>query len=399
MAKITVKDLEVKGRRVFLRVDFNVPLDDAGQITDDTRIRAALPTIRYLREQGAKIVLASHLGRPKGGFEPSFSLAPAAKRLASLLAAEVPLLADCIGPEIEERVGAMQPGEVLMLENLRFHAAEEKNTPEFAAALARLAEVYVNDAFGAAHRAHASVSGVPGLIGPAAAGFLMSKEIDFLGSALENPRRPFVAILGGKKVSDKIKVIETLLARADSLIIGGGMANTFLKAKGVQVGKSLYEAAQVELAAELLDLALRGKVAVHLPTDVVVATDVTAEEGEIVELSAIPKDMAIVDIGPATQELYASVIATARLVVWNGPMGVFENPAFAVGTFGVAEALAAAQAVTIVGGGDSVAAVEQSGLASRMTHISTGGGASLEFLEGRVLPGVAALTDKNGKGE
>lgn len=396
MEKLTLKDIDVSNKRVFVRVDFNVPLDDSGAITDDTRIRAALPTLRYLREHAAKVVLASHLGRPKGGFEARYSVAPAARRLSELLETEVPTLSDCIGPEVEAKVAALKPGEIVMLENLRFHAAEEKNSPEFAEALARLADVYVNDAFGAAHRAHASVSGVPALIQPAAAGFLMSKELDFLGGALESPRRPFVAILGGKKVSDKIKVVETLLTRVDSLIIGGGMANTFLKACGVDVGKSLYEPSQVELAAELLDLAERSKVAVHLPIDVVVATDINAEEGEIVGLDAIPVDGAIVDIGPATGDLFASVIAAARLVLWNGPMGVFENPVFAVGTFGVAEALAASQAVTIVGGGDSAAAVEQSGLASRMTHISTGGGASLEFFEGKVLPGVAALTDRHG---
>jgi len=399
MEKLTLKDIEVRNKRVFVRVDFNVPLDDNGVITDDTRIRAALPTIRYLREQSAKIILASHLGRPKGGFEARYSVAPAAHRLAELLGVQVPVLPDCIGPEIEARVAAMTPGDIVMLENLRFHAAEEKNGAEFAKALARLGEVYVNDAFGAAHRAHASVSGVPALLQPAAAGFLMSKELDFLGGALESPRRPFVAILGGAKISDKIKVIEALLKRADSLIIGGGMANTFLKARGVDVGKSLYEPGQVEHAAELLDLAERSKVAVHLPTDVVVATDINAEEGEIVGLADISGDAVIVDIGPATGESFAAVIAAARFVLWNGPMGVFENPVFAVGTFGIAEALAASQAVTIVGGGDSVAAVEQSGLASRMTHISTGGGASLEFLEGKALPGVAALTDKYGKGD
>ena len=399
MEKLTLKDIDVRNKRVFLRVDFNVPLDDACVITDDTRIRAALPTIRYLREQSAKIILASHLGRPKGGFEARYSVAPAAQRLAQLLGLDVPTLPDCVGPEVEARVAAMSPGDIVMLENLRFHAAEEKNSAEFAKALARLGEVYVNDAFGAAHRAHASVSGVPVLLQPAVAGFLMSKELDFLGGALESPRRPFVAILGGAKVSDKIKVIEALLRRADSLIIGGGMANTFLKARGVDVGKSLYEPGQVEHAAELLDLAARSKVAVHLPTDVVVATDINAAEGEIVDLADISGDVAIVDIGPATGESFAAVIAAARLVLWNGPMGVFENPVFAVGTFGIAEALAASQAVTIVGGGDSVAAVEQSGLAPRMTHISTGGGASLEFLEGKVLPGVAALTDKYGQGE
>ncbi len=399
MDKLTLKDIDVRNKRAFVRVDFNVPLDDSGKITDDTRIRAALPTIDYLREQSAKVILASHLGRPKGGYEARYSLAPAAQRLSELLGAEVPLLSDCIGPHVEAAVAAMRPGEVVMLENLRFHAAEEKNSPDFAGALASLADVYVNDAFGAAHRAHASVSGVPTLIQPAAAGFLMSKELDFLGGALQSPRRPFIAILGGAKISDKIKVIETLLTRADSLVIGGGMANTFLKARGVDIGKSLYEPTQVELAAELLDLAERSKVAVHLPVDAVVALDINAEEGEIVSLDAIPQDAAIVDIGPATSDLFAAVIAAARLVVWNGPMGVFENPVFAVGTFGVAEALAASPAITIVGGGDSAAAVEQCGLASRMTHISTGGGASLEFLEGKVLPGVAALTDKRGKSE
>ncbi|KAF0195162.1 MAG: phosphoglycerate kinase [Bacillota bacterium] len=399
MPKLTVKDIEVRGKRVFVRVDFNVPLDAQSQVTDDTRIRAALPTIQYLREQGAKIILASHLGRPKGSPEAKYSLLPVAIRLAELLGFEVPLLPDCVGSAVEEKVSGMAAQDVVMLENLRFHGDEEKNTPRFAADLARLADVYVNDAFGAAHRAHASISGVASLVQPAVAGFLLSKELDFLGSALENPRRPFVAVLGGAKVSDKIKVIENLLSKVDGLIIGGGMANTFLKAKGYDVGKSLFESAQVELASELLDLAERSKVTVHLPLDVVIATSVQDEEGEIVGLEGVPTDKMIVDVGPETSDHFAKVVSTARCVVWNGPMGVFENPAFSVGTFRLAKAMAESTAVTIVGGGDSAAAVEQSGLASGMTHISTGGGASLEFLEGKPLPGVEVLTDKLGKGE
>lgn len=399
MHKLTVKDIEVKGKRVFVRVDFNVPLDAQHQVTDDTRIRAALPTIQYLREQGAKIILASHLGRPKGAPEAKYSLLPVAMRLSDLLGFEVPLLPDCVGEAVEARVESMLPQEVVLLENLRFHGDEEKNTPEFAASLARLADIYVNDAFGAAHRAHASISGIGSLLKPAVAGFLLSKELDFLGSALENPRRPFVAVLGGAKVSDKIKVIENLLSKVDGLIIGGGMANTFLKAKGYDVGLSLFEPAQVELASELLDLAERSKVTVHLPLDVVIANSIKDEEGEIVGLGDVLADKMIVDVGPETSDHFAAVISEARFVVWNGPMGVFENPAFSVGTFRLAKAMAQSTAVTIVGGGDSAAAVEQSGLASDMTHISTGGGASLEFLEGKPLPGVEVLTDKLGKGE
>lgn len=399
MHKLTVKDIEVQDKRVFVRVDFNVPLDALNQVTDDTRIRAALPTIQYLREQGAKIVLASHLGRPKGAPEAKYSLQPAADKLSELLGVDVPLLSDCIGSAVEARVNAMASQDIVMLENLRFHVGEEQNAPEFAASLARLADVYVNDAFGAAHRAHASVAGIASLIQPAVAGFLLSKELDFLGSALENPRRPFVAVLGGAKVSDKIKVIENLLSKVDGLIIGGGMANTFLKAKGYDVGKSLFESAQVELASELLDLAERSKVTVHLPLDVVIASSIHDEEGEIVGLEDVPADMMIVDVGPETSDHFAKVVGAARCVVWNGPMGVFENPAFSIGTFRLAKSMAESTAVTIVGGGDSAAAVEQSGLTSDMTHISTGGGASLEFLEGKPLPGVEVLTDKLGKGE
>lgn len=399
MHKLTINEIESKDKRVFVRVDFNVPLDAQQQVTDDTRIRAAIPTIKRLQEQGAKVILASHLGRPKGAPEAKYSLRPAAERLSELLGVAVPLLPDCVGDDVESKVNSMHAGDIVMLENLRFHLGEEKNAPEFARGLARLADIYVNDAFGAAHRAHASISGIAALVKPAVAGLLLSKELEFLGAALDNPRRPFVAVLGGAKVSDKIKVIENLLAKVDDLIIGGGMANTFLKARGIDIGKSLYEPAQVELASELLDLAERSKVTVHLPLDLVVATSIHDEEGEIVELDTVGAERMIVDVGPKTSEHNAQVIAAARLVVWNGPMGVFENPAFAVGTFHMAQAMADSSAITIVGGGDSAAAVEQSGLAAAYTHISTGGGASLEFLEGKVLPGVDALTDKPGKGE
>ena len=399
MAKLGIKDVSVAGKRVLVRVDFNVPLDEDGHITDDARIQGSLPTIHYLREAGAKVVLASHFGRPNGKRDMRYSLAPVAARLTLLLGQDVPLLADCVGEEVLGHVERMKGGDIALLENLRFHPQEEKNDPLFARELAKLAEVYVNDAFGAAHRAHASVAGVTEFLKPAVAGFLMQKELEFLGSAIENPRRPFLAILGGAKVSDKVKVIEALLSRVDSLIIGGGMANTFLKAKGYEIGKSLVEADRVELASELMDLAERSKVSFHLPQDVVVASSIGDDVGEIVRIGEIPSDKMIVDIGPLTMEDYAEVIASARLVVWNGPMGVFENPAFAVGTTGVAQALADSKAVSVVGGGDSAAAVLQAGLASAMTHISTGGGASLEFLEGKVLPGVAALTDKNDKGD
>ncbi|MBT9152821.1 MAG: Phosphoglycerate kinase [Firmicutes bacterium] len=399
MAKLSIKDIAVAGKRVLVRVDFNVPLDEMGRITDDTRIRAALPTILHLREKKAKVVLASHFGRPSGKRDLRYSLAPVAARLSSLLGQEVRLLPDCIGEEVLAATLRLADGEVVLLENLRFHAQEEKNDLAFAAELAKLAEIYVNDAFGAAHRAHASVSGVTQFLKPAVAGLLMQKELDFLGGVLENPRRPFLAILGGAKVSDKIKVIEQLLTRVDSLIIGGGMANTFLKAKGYEIGKSLVESERLELAAELLDMAERAHISIYLPEDVVVADAISDDSGTIVAVADIPPDKMIVDIGPRSAEQFAKVVLAARLVLWNGPMGVFENPAFAVGTFDVAEALAGSGAVTVIGGGDSAAAVEQAGLAEKMTHISTGGGASLEFLEGKVLPGVAALTEKAGRGE
>jgi phosphoglycerate kinase len=394
MDKLSVRDIEVAGKRVFVRVDFNVPLDSEGRVSDDTRIRAALPTIQLLLEERARVILASHLGRPKGSPEPRFSLRPAADRLAELLGQAVPLLPDCIGLDVEKAVSEMQDGQILMLENLRFHDGEEKNNPQFAEQLARLADIYVNDAFGAAHRAHASISGVPALVQPAVAGLLLAREMEYLGSALDNPRRPFVAILGGAKVSDKIKVIENLISRADSIIIGGGMANTFLKAKGYGLGLSLYEESKVELANELLDLAVRSKVEVLLPIDVVVAESIDSVEGEIVGVDAVPADKAVVDIGPESAALFAKTLSSARLVVWNGPMGVFENPAFSVGTFDIASALASSRATSIVGGGDSAAAIEQAGLAAKMSHISTGGGASLEYLEGKLLPGIAALNDK-----
>lgn len=393
MNKKTVRDIEVKGKRVLVRVDFNVPLDETGQqVTDDTRIRAALPTIQYLQKRGARVILCSHLGRPKGKPRPDMSLKPVAARLSELLGEPVPLASDCVGPEAAKAVETLAPGQVLLLENLRFHAEEEANAAGFAKELAGLAEVFVNDAFGAAHRAHASTEGVTHYL-PAVAGFLMEKEIDFLGSALEDPKRPFVAILGGAKVSDKIAVIERLLGLADTVFIGGGMANTFFKAKGLEVGQSLVEDEKLGVAKELMN---KGAGKLVLPVDAVVADAFAADaHSKIVPVDAVPADWRILDIGPDTVATFKKRLVGAKTVVWNGPMGVFEFPAFAKGTIGVAQALAALEgAVTIIGGGDSAAAVEQAGLADKMTHISTGGGASLEFLEGKVLPGVAALEDK-----
>jgi 3-phosphoglycerate kinase len=373
-------------------VDFNVPMED-GRITDDRRIREALPTIRHLVEHGAWVILASHLGRPKGRVDPAFTLRPVAERLGALLGRPVPLLPDCVGPAVETAVRAMRPGDVVLLENLRFHAEEEANAPVFAAALARLADLYVDDAFGTAHRAHASTAGVAAHL-PAVAGMLMEKELRHLGQALEAPVRPFVAILGGKKVSDKIGVIRHLLTRADVLLIGGGMAYTFLRAQGYEIGASLCETDHLPLAAELVATAAVRKVTLHLPVDVVVAERVAEGAAHrTVEARAIPPGWAGVDIGPRTGELFAGVIAEAGTVLWNGPMGVFEILAFAGGTRAVAEAMARSKAVTVVGGGDTSAAVEELGLADRMTHLSTGGGASLEFLEGRELPGIAVLQD------
>lgn len=393
MNKAGIEQVQVQGKRVFARVDFNVPMDDNQNITDDTRIRAALPTIEHLINNGAKVILASHLGRPKGKVNPKYSLKPVAQRLSELLQKDVQMAPDCIGPEVENLVKQLQDGEVLLLENVRFHAEEEKNDPEFARKLAALAEIYVNDAFGTAHRAHASTEGIAKYI-PAYAGFLMKKEIDVMGKALENPVRPFIAIIGGAKVSDKIGVIENLINKVNTLIIGGGMANTFLKAKGYETGKSLVEEDKLELAKEMLELAKNKGVNFLLPTDVVVAKEFAATApSQVVEASAIQSDDLALDIGPQSAEAFAQEIASAQTVIWNGPMGVFEMEPFAKGTERIAQAMAACNGVTIVGGGDSVAAVEKMGVAQKLTHISTGGGASLEFLEGKVLPGVAALRD------
>ncbi len=387
----TIRDLTLDGRRVFVRVDFNVPIE-AGRITDDTRIRAALPTIKYVLDHGGTVILASHLGRPKGKPKPEFSLKPVAAHLSELLGRPVAFAPDCIGPAAADVIKA-NPGGVILLENLRFHAGEEANDAGFAKALAALADVYVDDAFGSAHRAHASTEGMVADVKDVAAGFLLASEVEYLGRALRTPDRPFVAILGGAKVSDKLEVIENLLGKVDGLIIGGAMAYTFFKAQGLPVGKSLVEDDLVDTARDLLARAKARGLAVELPVDHVVAPriDASAPTATLdVGDEAIGDRMGL-DIGPKTIARYASVIGRAKTVVWNGPMGVFEVPAFAAGTIGVARAVAAVQGTTIIGGGDSVAAVTQAGVADRMTHISTGGGASLEFLGGRALPGVEAL--------
>ncbi|MBX7131175.1 MAG: phosphoglycerate kinase [Fimbriimonadaceae bacterium] len=386
--KSTVKQADVRGKKVLVRCDFNVPLDGT-TITDDRRITEALPTIKYLLDNGAAVVLASHLGRPKG-VTPEFSLMPVALRLSELLGIPVPLLPDSVGPEVEAKVAALVPGQVALLENVRFHPEEEKNDPAFAAQLAALADLYVNDAFGTAHRAHASTEGVAHLL-PAYAGFLIEKEIEYLGKALDNPKRPFVAILGGAKVKDKIAVIDSLLPKVDKLIIGGGMAFTFLKAKGFEIGKSLLDETSLDYAADLLR---NHSDKIVLPVDVVVSNELTdTASSEIVTDNAIPADKIGADIGPRSVEVFASVIRSAGTVVWNGPMGVFEMAPFEAGTRGVAQALADCDGITIVGGGDSAAAIEQFGFSDKVSHVSTGGGASLEFLEGKALPGIAALRD------
>ena len=389
-SKKTITDVDVKGKRVLVRVDFNVPLKD-GVVGDDTRIRGALPTIHYLLDHGAAVILCSHLGRPKGTADPKYSMKPVAEYLGSLMGQQVAFAADCVGPAAEEAAKALKPGDVLVLENTRYHNEEEANDPEFSRQLASLAELYVNDAFGSAHRAHASTEGVTKYL-PGVSGFLMEKEIQYLGQAIDDPKRPFVAILGGAKISDKIGVIKNLLTKADNILIGGGMANTFFKAQGYPVADSLVEDEALETARELLAI---GGTKLRLPVDVIIADKY--EEGaafRVMPMGPIPDGWRILDVGPETVESFGKVIASAGTVVWNGPMGVFEFPNFAKGTFGVAKAVAESKAVSVIGGGDSVSAIQKSGLTDKITHISTGGGASLEMLEGLVLPGVAALQDK-----
>jgi len=398
MKKLTIRDLELSGKRVFVRVDFNVPLKD-GVVTDDTRIRETLPTLRLGIERGARLVLASHLGRPKGGPDAKYSLWPAAKKLEELLGKPVAFAKDCVGPGAEEQSKALRDGEVLVLENVRFHPEEEKNGEEFSRQLAALCDgLFVCDAFGSAHRAHASVVGITRFVKQAAAGLLMEKELEYLGKAISDPARPLVAIIGGAKVSDKIEVVENLMKVADAMLIGGGMAYTFLKAQGLGIGKSLVEEDKLDLARKIMAEAKARGFKLMLPVDHVVAPEFKADApSAVVAVTATPADQMGLDIGPKTVAAYAAEIAKAKTILWNGPMGVFEMPAFAAGTLAIAKAVAAATqagAISIVGGGDSVAAVQQSGVAKEISHISTGGGASLEFLGGAELPGVAALTEK-----
>ena len=392
--KKTIEDIQVAGKKVLVRCDFNVPLDENKNITDENRINGALPTIKYLMGQGAKVILCSHMGRPKGEFNMKYSLAPVTKRLSEILGKEVKLAEDVIGDSAKALVADMKDGDVICLENVRFHKEEEKNDPEFAKALASLAEVYVNDAFGTAHRAHASTAGVADYL-PAVCGYLIQKEIDIMGKALSNPERPFVAILGGAKVSDKIGVINNLIEKVDSLIIGGGMAYTFLKAQGYEIGKSICENDKLDLAKELLAKAEAKGVKMYLPVDTVVADGFSNDANfKTVDSKAIPSDWEGLDIGEKTIALFSDVVKNAKTVIWNGPMGGFEMSNFAKGTISVAQAIAASDSISIIGGGDSAAAVEQFGFGDKVTHISTGGGASLEFLEGIVLPGIDCLNDK-----
>ena len=394
--KQTVRDIDVRGKRVFLRADLNVPLDD-GRITDDTRIRASLPTLLYLLDHGAIVIMASHLGRPHGKVNDSYRLKPVADRLSQLLRRPVRMTGDALGPGVQDAVGKLRPGDLLVLENLRFHAGEEANDPAFAEALAAFADVYVNDAFGSAHRAHASTEGITHFM-PAVAGLLMEREVNALSRLLDRPPRPFHTVIGGAKISDKLSVLRALLSRCQAILVGGGMANTFLAAKGLEMGKSLVETEQLENAAAIMAEARRKRMRIMLPVDVLVAAQVHHRASrEVVNVNAVPKDWTVVDIGPQTIERYTATLGTAKTIFWNGPMGIFETTPFAEGTNAIARAIAArtaAGAITVVGGGDSVAAVQQLGLVDQMSHVSTGGGASLEFLEGRTLPGVAALRDR-----
>lgn len=398
MNKKTVRDIDLKDKKVIVRCDFNVPLDENGKITDNRRIVGALDTIKYLLEQNAKIILMSHLGRPKGEVKPEFSLKPVAEELSRLLGKDVKLASDIIGESAKTLTSNMKSGDIVLLENIRFDAREEKNDLEFAKQLASMAEIYVNDAFGTAHRAHSSTAGIAQYL-PAVSGFLMEKELNFLGTALENPKRPFVAILGGAKVSDKIAVIDNLLNKVNSLIIGGAMANTFIKAMGYNVGNSLCETDKIDLANELIEKAKLKNIKLILPIDAKIGKEFNKDtESKIVDINNVPEGWSIFDIGPKTIELYKKELENAKTIVWNGPVGLFEFDQFAIGTNSVAEILASLDnATTIIGGGDSAAAVEKSGLADKMTHISTGGGASLEFLEGKKLPGVECLQDKGSE--
>ncbi|SEM03403.1 phosphoglycerate kinase [Paenibacillus sp. OK003] len=393
MNKKSVRDIELTGKRAFVRVDFNVPLED-GKITDDKRIRATLPTINYLIEKGAKVILASHMGRPKGEVVESMRLTPAAERLSELLGKKVVKADDSVGETVKAQIAELNNGDVLLLENVRFHAGEEKNDPELAKQFAELADVFVNDAFGAAHRAHASTEGIAHLL-PAVSGLLMEKELEVLGKAISNPERPFTAIIGGSKVKDKIDVIDNLLNIADNVIIGGGLSYTFMKAQGYEVGQSLLDESKLDVALGFIEKAKKLGKNFYLPVDIVISDDFSANANtKIVEVGDIPADWEGIDIGPKTREIYADVVKNSKLVVWNGPMGVFEIEPFSHGTRAVAEACAETEAYTIIGGGDSAAAAEKFKLADKMDHISTGGGASLEFMEGKVLPGVVALNDK-----
>jgi phosphoglycerate kinase len=392
LAKLSVAQVDLAGKRVFLRVDFNVPLKD-GRVSDDTRITAALPTLRHCLDHGASVVIASHLGRPKGKPDPAFSLAPVGAHLEGLLGRPVPLAPDCVGPETERLAEALAPGQVLLLENLRFHAEEEANDEAFARGLAALADVYVGDAFAAAHRAHASIEAITHFLKPAAAGLLMSRELEALARIFEHPKRPLLAVLGGAKVSDKLALVESLLDKVDGLLVGGGMAFTFLAALGHDVGRSLLERDRIEAARQALDRARARGITVRLPVDVVAASGVDAASGRPVSVREIPRELMGLDIGEGTVTQFAAALKSAATIVWNGPMGVFEKPPFAAGTLGVARAVAASGAFSVIGGGDTIAAVQAAGVTERIGYISTAGGAFLEFLEGRVLPGVAALTD------